>query len=163
MASWMSAIASVSRAALSFAIPPTTLPVAGTNFTARSAGSFALFSPMFGRSPARHTHIEFQGRSGLPTVAAAQPCLAPVSGYVTFVEPPCCAINRHVHPFDLQRSPSSAARVDAVSARSRTRLPASEFLMLLYKSDFGVLMESPIAIVFLLLTVVIVARAARRA
>ena len=35
--------------------------------------------------------------------------------------------------------------------------------MLLYKSDFGVLMESPIAIVFLLLTVVIVARAARRA
>ena len=34
--------------------------------------------------------------------------------------------------------------------------------MLLYKSDFGVLMESPIAIVFLLLTVVILARAARR-
>ena len=35
--------------------------------------------------------------------------------------------------------------------------------MLLYKSDFSVLMESPIAIVFLLLTIVILARAARRA
>ena len=35
--------------------------------------------------------------------------------------------------------------------------------MLLYKSDFGVLIESPIAIVFLLLTIVILARAARRA
>jgi len=35
--------------------------------------------------------------------------------------------------------------------------------MLLYKSDFGFLLESPIAIVFLLLTIVILARAARRA
>ena len=35
--------------------------------------------------------------------------------------------------------------------------------MLLYKSDFGVLLESPIAIVFLLLTLVMLARAARRA
>ena len=35
--------------------------------------------------------------------------------------------------------------------------------MLLYKSDFGVLLESPIAITFLLLTLVILARAARRA
>ena len=34
--------------------------------------------------------------------------------------------------------------------------------MLLYKSDFGVLLESPIAIAFLLLTLVILARAARR-
>ena len=35
--------------------------------------------------------------------------------------------------------------------------------MLLYKSDFGVALESPIAIVFLLLTLVVLARAARRA
>ena len=34
--------------------------------------------------------------------------------------------------------------------------------MLLYKSDFGVLLESPIAIVFLVLTLVVLGRAARR-